>query len=233
MVQPPEPEQVALLGRAGRVVGERVEQPGSGSLKALASPVVVLVERLGGLLQVPERLAARPRVNGRIWWWIGPTVSRNSGRVWRSAGPSACAAGISRRDAGPSCRANRSPLCQRARVSRSVAGQLLQRRLGSRPPDGRTTPSTSLEERTNPASWVSLWPSCLADAAEVRDHPRDVLAPLGKRAADLRQVAGGGREALQAGRELGAVLAAQPLAGRLQAEAGGRTACRASSEARI
>ena len=156
------------------------------------------------------------RAKGRIWLRIGPRVLRNSGRDSRRAGPSAWAAGISRRDAGPSCCANRLPLPARRWVSRSVAGSscsvAAERGLLAR------ERRQDVVRGANEAGELRVaTPELLAQEAEVGDHALDVLAALLESAADLGQVARDGLEALQGRRQLAAVVG-QALAGRLEQE---------------
>ncbi len=141
---------------------------------------------------------------------------RNSGRTWRSAGPSAWAAGIIRRDPGPRTFAKRSPLTRARRVSLSAPGNS-RSRPRSEASWRANEPRASFEERTNSASRVSRWPSSrLRSPKFVIDRlmfsRRFARAPL-----MLGEVAGEGLEALQARRELAAAVA-QALAGRLEQE---------------
>ena len=61
-------------------------------------------------------------VNGRIWSRIGATVLRRKGRTSRSAGPNVRAVGSSRREAGASASASRSPDSSASRVCASAPG---------------------------------------------------------------------------------------------------------------
>ncbi len=216
VVEPAEPEQVALLRGPGRVVGERVEQPVELA-EALRQPLGGLVERLGRLPDVLERLLGGARE--------GPDLVAGSGRPCRGTGAGSGAApgrapappGAAPATPGPSSSESRLLDASAPRRRPQRPGQLLEggadRGLLVR--EGAEHVVGGAHEAGQLGVAVA---ELLAEATEVGDHPADVAAPLLERAADLGQVAGGGREPLQRRRQLGPVLAPQALAGGLEQE---------------
>ena len=176
----------------------------------------MLGKRLRRLVDVLERLLRQRGRRAGSGVLIGPVVSRKSGRTWRSAGASACADGISLRDAGPSICAKRLALVQRAL-------RLLQRRrelLERRPDRGlllRERAEHGVRGAHEPRELRVALAELGAELAEVGDHPAQVLTPLHERAVDAGDVADGRVEAPQPGRQLLRVTV-EPLGAALEQE---------------
>ena len=185
---------------------------------------MVLASGLRGLLQVLERLLDGAREGPDLVLDRADRLAEQrpglAQRRARAPGPPGSAAATPGRAGARTGRRSRARCGSRA-ASRAARWSVARIEASWR----RTTPSTSLEERTNPASWVSRWPSSWLTRPKFVITRADVLAPLGERAVDLGEVAGRRLEALQAGRELGPVVAAVP-AGRLEQELQDRSGCR-------
>ncbi len=98
------------------------------------------------------------RVNGRSSSRMIGVVSVRNGRVWRSAGPSARAAGRRSWSVGPSSVAIASALASASCVASSVDGssRSVARMLASW---WASVANTAFEFSTNSATWSSLLPS--------------------------------------------------------------------------
>ena len=184
------------------------------------SAVVVCVERLGGLLDVLERLAATRARTAGSGGGSGPTVLRNSGRDLAQRRARAPApAGISRATRG---RDQREPVAARAARSASacsVGGQLLERLRESRSAGSRRSRARCWRSARSRASWVSLWPSCWLSLPKLVITRRRFWRRLLERAADPGEVAGGRLEALAApAASFGPFSPRRPCAGRLEQE---------------
>src|SRR5919106_3630077 len=186
VVQPGEPEQVTLLGGAGRVVGECV-----GELVELAEPVAErggeVAERPGSLLGVPHRAADRTGEGPDLVAQRGDRVAQERARLAKRrtelpGGRDQVARGraehLGELLAARQCRAG----------SAQGAGQLRERR-----PDrvlligeGAQYAVGGLDELREAGVAAA---ELLRDQPQAGDRPRDVLAPHRPRTADPSQVA--------------------------------------------
>ena len=180
-------------------------------------PFVGLAERLGGLLQVADRASApgaRTAGSGSRIGAVGSRQERAGATAARAR--SACAAGISRLDAGPRTSAKlvaarRAPTGSRAAsTGSSCSVSRIAASWSAKPP------STAFEESTNSASRVSLRAELLADELLKLVIARAMFSRRSASASPIsRQVAAERLEAPQARRELLAA-AAEALAGALE-----------------
>ena len=233
VVQPGEPEEVALLGRAGRVVGEHVEQRveigegacagsvDSSSAASRPAPDGVTVGRISARERAGSGRGSATRVSRNVCW------------VASRAGFSATAEGISASSAGRRTSESRSELVQ-ARLGRPQGRrQLLQRLLERRPAGWRRRRAQRSVESTNSRQVARRGGraprrsggSCGSSGGCSRRRTSSAVADPG-------EVSGERLEAPQGGGERLAVAARAPAAA-LRAAAPGTRGCRLSSAARI
>ena len=188
VVGPREPEQVALVGVAGRVVGERVEQV----VEALERPREVrrdggeVAQRRAQLLDGRQR-GARERAQ-----LVADDRRRRAQERphLRSVGPSARAAGRSASSVGPSSSASAFALAERG-LRHLQRGRQLAQRLADR----RVLAGEAGEDRVGADDEVGdrvvLVAQLLRHQREVVDRALDVRRALGQRLVHLAGELGG------------------------------------------